>query len=231
MQNKSNIALIYFSRREVSESQHKSWFKKGHNLNRLIASALIHSSYQAIKKSGFPVFHYHEGNQTGSTFGERFANAYEEVFQLGYDAVIAVGNDSPELSSTNWQEVNSQLLKGKCVIGPSIRGGAYLIGITRAAFHKVEFEKLPWQTNRLFQSLVHFCYKKNNDPHFIQILRDINSFLDIKALKNSSLLEYSYIRILLFLISYDSILPVIENIKISLSQLLSIQLLRAPPVT
>lgn len=201
MQNNANIALIYFSRYAEAESRNKQFASDFPlNRNRAVASSLILQTSQIVRKSDLPVFHYHEGNQLGNSFGERLANAYSEVFQLGYDAVIAVGNDSPELGLTNWNDVSEKLASGQCVLGPSLRGGAYLVGITAQAFDKKKFQQLPWQTSKLFEALKEFCSHENCDPHFLKALRDVNSLHDLKKLSVSFHLSRSFKRIIYLLI-------------------------------
>ncbi len=178
----SNIALIYFSQSAELESRRKRWFRSVHrNRNLSLANSLVLQSSQVVYESGLAVFHYHEGNQKGNSFGERLANAFAEVFELGYQAVVAVGNDIPELYKTDWQFVVRELTDGRCVLGPSSRGGSYLIGLTRAAFVRKSFQILPWQTRQLFAALKQFC-SSDACPAILEQLADVNSFDDILAL-------------------------------------------------
>lgn len=178
----SNIALIFFSQSAELESRRKRWFRSAHrNRNWSLANSLVIQSSQVVYESGLAVFHYHEGNQEGNSFGERLANAFAEVFELGYQAVVAVGNDIPELYKTDWQFVVQELTNGRCVLGPSSRGGSYLIGLTHEAFQRKKFQALPWQTRQLFAALQQFCSLESG-PAILEQLADVNSFDDILAL-------------------------------------------------
>lgn len=225
------IALIYFSRNVASEGRMKAWFSgKAAEQNKVLASTLIHQSSSALQQAGFPVFHYHENNQQGTTFGERIANACQEVFALGYDAVITVGNDCPEIGSTNWSVIRQQLSAGNCVVGPSLRRGAYLIGITREAFNKEQFQQLPWQTNKLLDALLRFCTVSHRQTHVLNPLRDINTLVDVKALLKSSSLNRYVKRILLSLFFYRLTSVTHQPASFLSSPLLSGSPFRAPPV-
>lgn len=180
MGNKKNIALIFFSRSSTGEARNKLWFKE-HFKNRNAASLLIDKAESAVQESGIPVYHFHEENQKGSSFGERLANAYQEIFDLGYEQVISVGNDCPDLEKINWHEISLSLSKGKSVLGPDKRGGAYLIGIQKEFFHQKKFEKLSWQKDTLYKELVNFCQRSTTLLELEQY-RDINSFHDIHLL-------------------------------------------------
>ena len=201
VKTRKNIALVYFSRNAARESQEKNWFSGRHTgSNKALASSLIIQSTRIVEATGFPVFHYHEGNQRGRTFGQRIARAYQEVFAQGYDAVIAVGNDSPELATTDWQEIEDQLTAGRCVIGPSLRGGAYLVGLTAEVFHQEKFQHLPWQTHRLFSALTRFCTVREDRPVLLETLRDVNTWHDLQKLVKKSDFAGSFKRILLRLL-------------------------------
>ena len=224
------IALLYFSRNAAAEGRAKAWFSgNSAKKNSALASSLIHQSSRVLQQTGFPLFHYHEGNQKGKTFGERIANAHEEVFSLGYEAIITVGNDSPEIGNTNWHEVGSQLASGKCVIGPSLRGGAYLIGITKDAFEKEQFQNLPWQTSQLFDALFQFCHLQEETPFLLETLRDINSWHDLKKVLKSSLITTSFKRLILWLFSLKQSLFIYRFAFIPASPLLTNSPFRAPP--
>ncbi|HET8858389.1 DUF2064 domain-containing protein [Marivirga sp.] len=186
MKKQFNIALIFFSRTKADEATTKQWFS-GHSKNKEFAQLLIERANQEISYSGLPVYHFDERNQKGDSFGERLANAYQEVFNLGYDQVISVGNDCPDLKNINWERITQELASGKSVLGPDLRGGAYLIGIQKSSFDKTKFENLSWQHNKLFSELTQFCLKTSLISK-LQKYRDINSLYDIRILatvKNS----------------------------------------------
>jgi hypothetical protein len=180
LKKQENIALIFFSRNKADEAKHKSWFKE-HSKDQDLASLLIDKAQNAIHNSGIPIFHFHEENQKGNTFGERLANAYNEVFDLGYEQVISVGNDCPDLENINWREITLNLSEGKSVLGPDKRGGAYLIGIQKQSFNKDKFKKLNWQKNTLYKELAQFC---EDSTVLVELkkYRDLNSFHDIHLL-------------------------------------------------
>lgn len=227
MKAKKNIALIYFSFSAQQEVKRKNWFAQTSQKQNLeIASSLILQSSEVVQQSGFPVFHYHEGNQKGNSFGERIANAYQEVFDLGYDAVISVGNDSPEIAQTNWSDIRAQLEKGNSILGPDLRGGTYLIGITKEIFDKENFQKLSWQSKNIFQELYDYCCCQSQ-PTLLKKLRDINSLHDLKkAIQNFSFLPKLQ-KILLQLFQNTFFQKLFPPQKISFS--LNNQALRAPP--
>jgi hypothetical protein len=230
MKRKTNIAILYFSLSAEAEACNKYWFSNhNHGDNRLFASTLISETFLSLKKSGLDIFHFHEGNQRGNSFGEKLSNAYEDLFNKGFDAVVAVGNDAPELAKTDWNQVILALESGKSVLGPTFRQGAYLIGLTKDHFQKDLFQQLPWQTRSLWDALFTFCKKSKEDVLLLQRLRDVNTLFDVYKISESSFISQTLLAILKVLFFKKSLKP-LQKTSIQLS---SVQYtspgLRAPP--
>jgi glycosyltransferase A (GT-A) superfamily protein (DUF2064 family) len=223
-----DIALIFFSRTSVDEAKYKSWFN-GKTKNHHAASLLINKAECSIQKSGIPVYHFHEQNQKGDTFGERIANAYQEVFDMGYEQVISVGNDCPDLEHINWKQISINLSKGKSVLGPDARGGAYLIGIQRKYFDKSKFETLSWQKNILYQELSLLC-EQCTDLVELNQYRDINTFYDIQLLYKEKIVDGKFLKLIAQLL--QSCKGFLRNLSITAHDFFIFKdsPLRAPPI-
>ncbi len=231
MQRVNKIALLYFSRNVAEEGRKKAWFSSSiRRGNQLLASALIDHSSDFLKDSGLPVFHSHEGNQRGRTFGERFANAYQDLFDKGYSGVIAIGNDTPEIVKIDLAQVSRDLLSGNPVLGASVRGGAYLIGLTTGTFDKEQFQNLPWQSNQVFSALREMCTSSDVQPAILETLRDINSIHDLKLLLSTTGLKEVVHTFILFLKTGIRRVYRAVNLASPASFILSDSPLRAPPV-
>lgn len=177
----SQIAILYFSQSAKVDGIKKRWFECHDNRNQELSRSLSAATIQFLERTGLPIYHYHEGNQHGETFGARIANAFENVLNKGYSAVVAVGNDSPDLQKVDFDRIIDELKLGNCVLGPSLRGGTYLIGLTKSSFQKLQFERLPWQSRHLFTSLKKSMVDAKNKVVQLTALRDINSFQDVLA--------------------------------------------------
>lgn len=110
---------------------------------RLLAT-LIGRSYRVAQRSGLPVYWLDETRQAGGGFGQRLADAYRQVFDQGYEAVIAIGNDCPDLLPGDLVAAAQQLARYPMVCGPAADGGAYLIGLRREAFDAAGLAALDW---------------------------------------------------------------------------------------
>lgn len=175
----STTAILFFSN-SVEEEARRKHLLSG-NKNRELLKALRTKSLNTLRESDFPVFEYSEKHQTGSTFGERISNAMEEVFAQGYDRLICVGSDCPELSLANIQQANNSLETDDLVLGPDFRGGVFLIGIRKEAFEKRSFSELKWNSKDLIRSFI--SYGKGLNVHFLEARFDLN--------RGSELLRYA----------------------------------------
>lgn len=136
--------------------------------------------FEETQKTALPVFLFSEDTQRGANFGERFANAIADVFDKGFQQVITVGNDSPDLKAADILEAHYNLLSGQSTVGPSADGGTYLIGIQKSTFDKISFASLPWQTSFLRQSLDIYLRDRGSVVKSLSYKQDIDSYDDLK---------------------------------------------------
>ncbi|CAN0575163.1 unnamed protein product, partial [Ectocarpus sp. 12 AP-2014] len=64
-----------------------------------VFETLTKETLRKVKRTKQPYFHISEKEQTGNSFGERFTNAIQTVFDKGYEHIITVGNDTPQLKT------------------------------------------------------------------------------------------------------------------------------------
>ncbi|WP_161991965.1 TIGR04282 family arsenosugar biosynthesis glycosyltransferase [Flagellimonas algicola] len=157
--------------------------KKLHADSGLLESLNQHV-IKVIEATDLPHFHFSEKEQVGNSFGKRFVNAIQAIFDKGYLNVIAIGNDSPHLGKHHIQEASKLLLQKKVVLGPSLDGGFYLLGITREHFDANGLESLPWQTSNLYQDTLAYFDSVACQLATLETLSDIDSIIDIKHLSN-----------------------------------------------
>lgn len=182
MRGDHSIALIFFSREAEAEGIAKAWLRGARaSSNTAIARLLIAKAQQNLRHAGLDIFHFHEGRQRGATFGQRFANAFADVFAMGYAAAIAVGNDSPEMEHADWGSLREAMASGHHVLGPTFRGGAYLIGMQAVAFDAATFAALPWQTTRIHAALATYLATASHSLHALPRLRDLNTLHDLRV--------------------------------------------------
>ena len=214
-------AVLYFTRSAGEEAQEKLFCNDGNYArNRAIAQTLISHTYEQIQASGLPIEICTSDAQRGRTFGEKLAHAYQDLFDKGYENVIAVGNDCIQLSAEILLNAAHLLERKSLVIGPAVDGGAYLIGIKREAFYKDFFIDLSWETAGLFDDFKRYagyydlalaqlgCFFDIDDEKelrvFIKYYSSIGAYFHLilllqNILQASAVVYYSYLFPLLFL--------------------------------
>ena len=173
--------------------------------------ALNKPAVKTVKKTGLPYFIYSEEKQIGSNFGERFTQSIQEIYALGFENIITIGNDSPHLTATHILEANQHLKENPIVLGPSADGGFYLMGLKKSHFNPDSFLKLPWQTEALTSSILRLVHAKKIEAILLDRLQDLDSVADIEALLQSQKsLHYTIGQLLLNALEKSFSLPLIQ---------------------
>ncbi len=86
--------------------------------------------------------------QKGADIGERMRRAFEKSFKEGFDSVVLVGSDSPGLPLENIQQAFDHLLAKDLILGPTLDGGYYLIGL-KNKFPEGLFDGVEWSTEKV----------------------------------------------------------------------------------
>lgn len=158
MQTKNkNIAVLIFTRSLEDEAKSKRFVYNNHRLNKNVARLLIEHTKNTAYSSNFPTFVIDSKLQKGDSFGERYANAFEYVFNKGYDTVISLGNDNPTLSVGDIQLAAEVFDNNNVVVGPAKDGGAYLIGLSSRSYNRQKFINLRWNTRFVLNDLKEYA--------------------------------------------------------------------------
>lgn len=183
MHSNSNhkTAILIFARSSKEETTQKSIYNGVQLFDTLTNHVL-----ETASKTQLPYFHFSEEQQIGNTFGERFSNAIQAVFEKGYEQVITIGNDTPQLKTFHILEAEKQLHSNKSVLGPSADGGFYLMGLHKSQFDAFAFEQLAWQTSNLSKQLLHLINQKNGEVFKLGTLYDIDTQEDVKSIISST---------------------------------------------
>lgn len=105
-----NTAVLLFIRSGHEEARVKNFGDHLHHQSRCRIARLLNANARKVAASaGVPVVVVTGAQQRGSTFGQRFANAIESTFQLGYENVVAIGNDCLSLSQGHLKKAIQRL--------------------------------------------------------------------------------------------------------------------------
>ena len=107
-----------------------------------------HIFFKGIEET-FPVAAF---TQVGDTLGERMENALFYLRGMGYKEILIIGSDSPTLDFKIVDDAFDRLKKKELVIGPSLDGGYYLIGIS--AEIPDLFGDIEWGSDSVFEETI-----------------------------------------------------------------------------
>lgn len=178
--NTNNTAILIFANSAQQEA-----FAKPFESSALLFDALNRDILKKVERTGLPYYHVSEKEQIGNSFAQRFTNAIQSIYANGYDRVIAVGNDTPHLNSAKILKAAQQLETNDIVLGPSLDGGFYLMGLKKSHFNAKTFLKLPWQTAGLSQSMFRLIAANKTKLFTLETLVDIDSISDVNRILQS----------------------------------------------
>lgn len=180
MKQKKSVAILIFARSPLAESRQKRLVSGSQIRNVRAFEKLNQRISETVQKTDLPCFHLDENNQTGQTFEERYRNAFQFVFDQGFDQVISVGNDTPAYTESDlWMTVH-QLRESDVVYGITQKGGIYTLGLSRKGFKAIAFEALPWCQNTLSEALKKYLADNKIKKSLLNnCLQEFNSKSDI----------------------------------------------------
>ena len=175
----TKAAIILFAHLPEFEARAKSMSAiSSKKATQKISIALTQHFFTLAKQTSAEIFLIDTHHQKGNTFGERITNAFADVYAKGYENVICIGNDCPELNLSQLQNAIIDTEKGNVVLGPTRDGGAYLIGIPKKKFNKVSFLNIKWQKRKTFRDLKNLYHSSIIE---LEIFTDLNSANAISA--------------------------------------------------
>jgi len=117
--------------------------------------------------------------QQGDDLGERMKNAFIDGFEDGYDKIILIGSDLPEISEEIITEGFHELKQNELVFGPADDGGYYLIGLSK--MNTAPFDNKPWSQSNLLKITLDELASNHSKFSLLQNLNDIDTFEDLIA--------------------------------------------------
>ena len=117
--------------------------------------------------------------QKGNDLGERMKNAFEDGFHDGYNRVVLIGSDLPDICKNHINEGLNNLKENEVVFGPAEDGGYYLIGMNK--MNAFIFENKPWSQSYLLEETLQELNFKNIKYTTLVTLNDIDTYEDLIA--------------------------------------------------
>jgi len=116
-------------------------------------------------------------NQIGSSLGDKIANAFNFVFNNGTDNALIIGTDIPDITSELIINGIDYLQNIDVVVGPSLDGGYYLLGMNQ--FYKNLFADVQWSTSSVLNQTLRNANNENLKIKLLPELTDIDTDKDL----------------------------------------------------
>jgi hypothetical protein len=169
----SKIAILIFSRTATAEAGKKNIVEKSGN-NVAAHSFLLNKTIATVEESALPHFHIDEKKQRGLTFEERLHDAIKQVFKQGYENIVCVGSDCPQLTSDHLLQSKIAVENGTACFGGDSHGGVYLIAITKSQFKTGILNSISWNTDKVFSQIQANTILLNFKFAVLSVLQDVN---------------------------------------------------------
>lgn len=121
--------------------------------------------------------------QAGNDLGERMKNALVKAFESGFEKVIIIGTDCPQINESILENAFTKLDHFEVVLGPANDGGYYLTGMKK--LHPFLFKNIKWSTVSVLKETINRCKKKNLSYFLLPELIDIDEEKDLVHLKEN----------------------------------------------
>lgn len=114
--------------------------------------------------------------QNGNGLGEKMKIAFKKLFEMGYQKILIIGTDCPGLTEEIILNAFEYLLGFDFIIGPSIDGGYYLLGMKEPNYFV--FENMVWSNEQVLNRTIKKIKSKNKKFHLLKELKDIDEEKD-----------------------------------------------------
>ena len=116
--------------------------------------------------------------QKGEDLGQKMQNSIEKGFNDGFEKIILIGSDLPDVSAQIIEKGLEELTINEVVFGPAEDGGYYLVGMTKK--HYSIFENKPWSTSKLLEITLSELKDKEVNYSLLEPLNDIDTIEDLE---------------------------------------------------
>ncbi|MBU0697455.1 MAG: TIGR04282 family arsenosugar biosynthesis glycosyltransferase [Bacteroidetes bacterium] len=120
---------------------------------------------------------YHTAYQLESNLGGRMQNAFEKLFEKGYERIVIIGSDCYDLTQEIIEEAFEKLKNKEVIIGPAKDGGYYLLGLTKLIPQL--FTDVAWSTDEVFSATIKALDSLDIAYDTTAVLSDIDVYEDL----------------------------------------------------
>jgi rSAM/selenodomain-associated transferase 1 len=142
------------------------------------ADSYVCYANQLNAADGWQSDRYARVKQAGSGLGERMENTLTDLLGKGYQRVVLIGSDCPEINLQIMEQAFEALHHCDLVLGPANDGGYYLVGIRRLL--PGIFGLPTWSHNRVLQMTLEIARAHQYSYTLLPALNDIDDLEDLQ---------------------------------------------------
>ncbi len=126
--------------------------------------------------------------QSGGDLGERMMNALQFLLcRDGVDKAFLIGSDCPVISLETLDQACSALMENDLVLGPTLDGGYYLIGLKKV--HPELFANIEWSSSQVFERTIAVGVGAGLRIARLSELRDLDNVNDLTYFTGKGILQ------------------------------------------
>jgi uncharacterized protein len=125
--------------------------------------------------------------QNGVDLGDRMLNAFQCAFKQNFNSVLMIGTDSPSFPTEFLEQSFKVLKENDAVIGETIDGGFYLIGLNK--LYTEIFNAVEWSSSKTFLQTKSNFKKLEISFSELPVFFDVDVPQDLKRLQEDMLLH------------------------------------------
>jgi len=123
--------------------------------------------------------------QPDGDLGARLAWAFDQAFQSGAAAALAVGTDAPEVGAARAREALAALDQADAVVIPALDGGYALLALKVP--HPRLFEGIPWSTPGVLDATRRQARACGLELRELDAVRDLDTWEDLEQLRQAGI--------------------------------------------
>lgn len=127
---------------------------------------------------------YSFGLQEDGDLGNKMSHSFLETFEKGFEKVLIIGTDCPEITPELLHEAFEVLEENDAVIGPALDGGYYLLGMK--SYHPELFLNMKWSTSSVYEETIKKLLGSDISYGVLHVLNDIDTEEDWKDYLNKN---------------------------------------------
>lgn len=176
---KSATAVLLFALPDAVEAGRKTVARQSSTVWR----AMRKLTQAKVYASGLPLLNSNRLISHEGTFGEQMSAALTAAFAQGYEHIVCIGNDCPDLAVSDLRRAAHALANNQTPVGADRRGGVYMAGFSRAQFDARPLARLPWRTNQLADALREYADHRQIAVTELPVRADVNKRVDARIVR------------------------------------------------